>query len=137
MRTGIYVQKPTKVTVRASAPQDAHVRLLRFRLQTCETDARAQLREPDAVGTHELDAGIYLIVSSSPMQVEGDNLTTKIVPNNKDPWPDPELTVGLVPGATPQAIQEFFSVAKGIEVVDPPAPPDDDTTESAGEGDDD
>src|SRR3954468_6614336 len=110
MRTGIYVQKPTTVIIRAGAPQDARVQLRQFRLKTCEPDARAQLREPEAVGTHKLDVGIYLIVSSSPMQIAGDHLTTQIMADadNKDPWPDPELTVvGLVPGATTAAIKGF------------------------------
>jgi hypothetical protein len=126
MRTGIYVQKPTTVTIRASAPQDARVRLRRFRMATCETDARAHLREPDAVGTHQLDPGIYLIVSGSPLQIEGTNLTTQIVANDKDTWPDPGATVvGLVSDATSttlEAIQNFFAVTKGIEVGDGPDP---------------
>lgn len=128
MRTGIYVQKPTTVTIRASALQDARVQLRRFRMGTCETDARGHLREPEAVGTHQLDPGIYLIVSSSPMQVEGNNLTTQVVPNDKDGWPDPGATVvGLVSDSTSttlKAIQHFFAVTKGIEVTDDPAQPE-------------
>lgn len=121
MRTGIFVQKRTTVTIRASNPQDARVELRRFRVESCEPDARAVSREPGAVGTHQLDAGIYLIVSSSPMQIEGDSLTTHIAPNDKDIFPDPGLTVvGLVPGATAAMIQAFFAVAKGIEVDDAP-----------------
>src|SRR5262249_59771156 len=112
MRTGIYVQKPTTVTIRASAPADARVQLRRFAGAACEADARAHLREPAAVGTHQLDAGIYLIVSSSPMQIEGDHLTTQTVANDKDPWPELGAPViGLVSEATSQtvqAIQEFF-----------------------------
>lgn len=128
MRTGIYVQKPTTVTIRASAPQDARVQLRRFRIATCETDARAGLREPPAVGTHQLDPGIYLIVSSSPMQVAGDNLTMQSVANDKEDWPDPGATVvGLVSDSTSttlKAIQSFFAVTKGIEVTDAPAQPE-------------
>lgn len=127
MRTGIYVQKRTTVTIGASTPQDARVQLRRFQVATCEADARAQ-REPDAVGTHQLDAGIYLIVSSSPMQIAGDNLTTQIMANDKDTWPDPGATVvGLVSDATSttlRAIQNFFAVTKGIEVGDDPAGPE-------------
>jgi hypothetical protein len=126
MRTGIYVQKPTTVTIRANAPQDARVQLRRFRVAACETDARGHLPEPEAVGTHQLDPGIYLIVSSSPMQVMGDNLTTQIVANDKEGWPDPPASVvGLVSDATSttlQAIQGFFAVTKGIEVGDVPDP---------------
>jgi hypothetical protein len=126
MRTGIYVHKPTTVTIRASAPQDALVQLRRFPGAACEGDARAQLREPAAVGTHQLDVGIYLIVSSSPMQIAGSDLSTQIVANDKDGWPDPGATVvGLVSDATSttlKAIQEFFAVAKGIEVGDVPDP---------------
>jgi hypothetical protein len=122
MRTGIYVQKPTTVTIRASASQDARVQLRRFRAASCEADARAHLREPDAVGTHQLDAGIYLIVSSGPMQVAGDNVTMQIVANDKDGWPDPPAPViGLVSESTSttlKAIKDFFAVTKGIEVSD-------------------
>jgi hypothetical protein len=134
MRTGIYVQKPTTVTIRASATQDARVQIRRFPSATCQADARAPLRAPEAVGTHQLDPGIYLIVSSSPMQVTGDNLTTQIVANDKDTWPDPGATVvGLVSDATSttlRAIQDFFAVTKGIEVDD-----DTDAPESAPDAD--
>ncbi len=128
MRTGIYVQKPTTVTIRASAPQDARVQLRRYCAPTREAAAGARMRDPDAVGTHQLDAGIYLIVSSSPMQIEGANLTTQIVANDKDGWPDPPATVvGLVSDATSTtlaAIQDFFAVSKGIEVDDGPGQPE-------------
>lgn len=124
MRTGIYVQKPTTVTIRASAPEDTRVQLRRFRVATTAADARHQ-REPDAVGTHQLDAGIYLIVSSCPMQIEGANLTTQVVANDKNPWPDPDgVVAGLVVNATMAAIRDFFAVTKGIEVTDGPAQPE-------------
>lgn len=124
MRTGIYVQKPTTVTIRASAPEDTRVQLRRFRVATTAADARHQ-REPDAVGTHQLDAGIYLIVSSCPMQIEGANLTTQVVANDKNPWPDPDgVVAGLVVNATMAAIRDFFAVTKGIEVTDGPPRPE-------------
>ncbi len=138
MRTGIYVQKPTTVTIRASAAQDAAVQLRRLEMKTCEADARA-LQEPVAAGTHRLDAGIYLIVSSSPMQIEGDGVTTQIVANDKDPWPELAATVvGLVPGANMKSLQMLFAVAKGIEVDDGPAGPEspEEPTESADGSDD-
>ena len=124
MRTGIYVQKPTTVIIRAGAPEDARVQLRRFRVATTAADARHQ-REPDAVGTHQLDAGIYLIVSSRPMQVEGANLTTQVVADDKNPWPDPDgVVAGLVVNATMAAIRDFFAVTKGIEVTDGPTQPE-------------
>lgn len=130
MRTGIYVQKPTTVSIRATAAQDARVQLRRFPAATCETDARAHVQAPDAVGTHKLDPGIYLIVSSSPMQIAGGNLTTQVVANDKEDWPDPGATVvGLVSNATSttlKAIQDFFAVTKGIEVGDGPESADPD-----------
>jgi len=123
MRTGIYVQQPTTVTIRASSATDAYVQLRQFRLATSEVDMRAQPRDPLAVGTHQLDAGIYLIVSSSPIQVTGDHLTTQIVTNDKDPWPDPDgAVVGLALNATMAAVKDFFAVTKGIEVSDDPDP---------------
>src|SRR5882672_10639108 len=106
MRTGIYVQKPTTVTIRASAPADARVQLRRFPGAGCEADARVHLREPMAVGTHQLDVGIYLIVSSSPMQIAGDSMTTQIVANDKDPWPEIGApVVGLVSEATSNTLK--------------------------------
>jgi hypothetical protein len=121
MRTGIYVQKPTTVTIRASSPADACVQLRQFRLAPSETDLRTQPGEPVAVGTHQLGAGIYLIVSSSPMHIQGDHLTTQIVANDKDPWPELGApVVGLALNATMAAVQEFFAVTKGIEVGDDP-----------------
>jgi hypothetical protein len=136
MRTGIYVQQSTTVTIRASAPQDARVQLRQFRLPTGSAEARPRIQAPDAVGTHELDAGIYLIVSTSPMEIEGANLTTQVVPQLKNPWPDPEVVAQLVPGATAQQVLEFFSISRGIEVEDPAAPPEDDDAEDAEEDDD-
>ncbi|HEX3758839.1 MAG TPA: hypothetical protein VHW23_09045 [Kofleriaceae bacterium] len=134
MRTGIYVEKRTTVTIRASNPQDDRVQLRRFRVETCDADGRAVMREPDAVGTHQLDAGIYLIVSSSPMQIKGDDLTTQIAPNDKDTFPDPDVTViGLVPGASAAMIQNFFAVTKGIEIGDPPPQPVSPTKQGTGE----
>lgn len=124
MRTGIYVHKPTTVTIRASASADARAQLRQFRVMTSQAELRVQPREPLAVGTHQLDAGIYLIVSSSPMQIEGDGVTTQIVANEKDPWPEIAASVvGLVLDATMASAREFFSVAKGIEVGE--APPSD------------
>jgi hypothetical protein len=119
MRTGIYVQQPTTVTIRAGSPADAYVQLRQFRLASSNADMRAQPREPVAVGTHQLDTGIYLIVSSSPMQIQGDHLTTQIVANDKDPWPELGApVVGLALNATVAAVKDFFAVTKGIEVGD-------------------
>jgi hypothetical protein len=120
MRTGIYVQQSTTATIRASAPQDALVQLIRFQLPAGGDEARPRVRAPAAVGTHELEAGVYLIVSSSPMQVEGANLTTQIVAHEKNPWPDPDVAASLVPGATAEQVLQFFSISKGIEVGDAP-----------------
>lgn len=139
MRTGIYVQKPTTVTIRASAPADARVQLRQFRVMTSQADVRASLRDPTAVGTHQLDPGIYLVVSSSPMQIEGDGVTTQIVANDKDPWPEIAApVVGLVLDATMASVQDFFAVTKGIEVDEGPAEPEStaEPTESADDSDD-
>lgn len=123
MRTGIYVQQLTTVTIRAGSATDAYVQLRQFRLATSEVDMRVHPRDPLAVGTHQLDAGIYLIVSSSPIEVAGDHVTTQIVANDKDPWPDPDgAVVGLALNATMAAVKDFFAVTKGIEVGDDPDP---------------
>lgn len=125
MRTGIYVQKPTTVTIRASSSADARVQLRKFRVMTSQAEPRASLRDPAAIGTHQLDPGIYLVVSSQAMQIEGDGVTTQIVANDKDPWPEIAApVVGLAVDATMASVRDFFAVTKGIEVGEDPAPPE-------------
>jgi hypothetical protein len=109
MRTAIYVQQPSTVTIRPTDPRDAKALLCRYN----------QLPEQAAAGTHKLQPGIYLVISSGPIEVHGLGTTTQIVANDKDIWPDPKATViGLEPGATAASIQEFFTVAKDISPED-------------------
>jgi hypothetical protein len=110
MRTVIYVQEPTSVAIRAGERGDANVQICRYN----------QVGVP-AVGSHKLDRGIYLIVSSGEMVVDGTGLTIEVLRNDKDTPPDPKASViALEPGATAASIQQFLEVAKGISAPDAP-----------------
>jgi hypothetical protein len=112
MRTAIYVHEPSTVTIRATDPRDARVELSRYHQGT-----------QAAVGAHQLDRGIYLIVSSCAMEVTGAGLTPgvaiDIIRNDKDIPPDPKATVvALEPGATAASVIQFLTVAKDISPDD-------------------
>jgi len=107
MRTAIYVREPSTVTISATDPRDAGAQLCRYNQAVTQV----------AVGTHELVPGIYLVVSSSALAVTGTAVDVQIVTNDKDPWPSPKATVvALEPGATATSIQQFFVVAKVLDV---------------------
>ena len=113
MRTAISVHEPATVTIRATDPRDGKVQI--FRYNPADGPAAAQA----AIGSHKLETGIYLVVSSSELEVQGHGTTTQIVANDKDSWPDPKVTViALEPGATAASLQEFFTVAKDISLDD-------------------
>jgi hypothetical protein len=110
MRTVIYVQEPTSVAIRARDRADADVQICRYN----------KLGEP-ANGTHKLERGIYLIVSTGPMIVDGSHLTIEVLANDKDTPPDPRVSViALEAGATAASIQQFLEVAKGVSAPDAP-----------------
>lgn len=106
MRTAIYIQSPTTVTVRTSDDADLGVQLHRY---------QARLPPRAAVGTFDIPTGIYLIASQGPIQVTGANLTTQIAIADKDPWPDPPAqVVALEAGATADSVKSFFQIAKAF-----------------------
>lgn len=108
MRTAIFVQEPSSVTIRTSAPEDARVEMYRY----------PGIATP-AAGTHKLTPGIYLIVSTGAIRVDGVHGTIEVKPNNKDEWPDPSPNViKLEPGATAASIREFLTVAKDPSLDD-------------------
>lgn len=110
MRTAIYAYQTAEVTIRARDPRDAKVVISRF-----DQPIGAPARE--AIGTHTLEPGIYLIVSRDVLEVLGVGIEIKAVPNNKDTWPDPKAQVlALAPGASTESIKEFFTVAKDLSV---------------------
>jgi hypothetical protein len=110
MRTAIYVNEPSTVTITANDPRDAEVQLCRYNQAT----RRA------AIGTLALEPGIYLIVSRSELHVTIRSVGLQVVANDKDPWPFPKANViALEPGATLETLREFFTVAKDASPDDP------------------
>lgn len=115
MRTAIYVFEPSTVTIRAKDPGEDRVTLCRF-------NRRA---EQVALGTRELEAGIYMILSSRGVEVSGGQISVVPLAGDKDVPPEPKAQVlGLEQGANAAAILQFFLISKGIEVDDPPAQPE-------------
>jgi len=114
MRTAIYVHEPSTVTIRAKGANEAAARLCRY------NQAGNQL----ALGTHQLERGIYVIESRGEMDVSGSHLDIVPLRNDKNIPPDPKVIVPMLPlepGATTESVQRFLSDAMGISVGDPPS----------------
>jgi len=108
MRTVLLVQEPSVVTIRAADPRDAAIEICRFN----------GVGQP-AIGVHKLGRGIYLIVSSSTLSIEGVRGDIETIRNDKDEWPEPKpIVVGLEPGASVASLREFLTVAKDISPDD-------------------
>jgi hypothetical protein len=109
MRTVIYVHEPSAATIRAKDARDASALLCRY---------NQGVGQP-AVGLHQLDPGIYMIISSGELEVSGSHLEVVVLHNDKDIPPDPKTAIlALEPGATVQSIQLFLVIAKDISVDD-------------------
>lgn len=114
MRTAIYVFEPSTVTIRSQDPGEDRVTLCRF---NCKP-------ERVATGARQLAPGIYMILSSSGVDVSGGQISVVVMPHDKDVPPEPKLQVlGLEVGATAATIQQFFDITKGIDIGDPPPQP--------------
>jgi len=111
MRTAIYVHEPSTVTIRAKGANEAAARLCRY------NRAGNQL----ALGTHQLERGIYVIESRGELDVSGSHLDIVPLSNDKNIPPDPKAFVALEPGATAQSVQRFLSDAMDISVGGPPS----------------
>jgi hypothetical protein len=123
MRTGIYVFETCSVKIRPTDPRDARACIYRYSQQAKQLAASVRSLEP----------GVYMVVSSAPIQVDGANLQIQTQDSEKDPWPDPGVQVAaLVPGATTGDIREFFRIAFDVSVDDPGDGP----AESAGDAGD-
>ena len=108
MRTVLFVHEPSAVTIRAADPRDAAIEICRF-------NGAGQ----PAIGAHKLERGIYLIVSSGPLTVEGVRGDIETIRNDKDEWPEPKpIVVTLEPGASVASLREFLTVAKDISPHD-------------------
>lgn len=103
MRTGIYVFKPSTVTIVDTSRGPAKSALMSYRHQGT--------LQP--IGTLHLDAGIYQVLSEAPVQITGDNISIVVIANGKDDWPTPPPhAMALEAGATEATIQAFFGAAK-------------------------
>lgn len=108
MRTAIYVAEPSTVTIRATAPGETSATLYRFQRGAGKP----------ALGTHQLEPGIYMVLSIGGVDVTGNGLTVAPLSKDKDIPPEPKAAVlAAEPGATPDAIARFFQVTKD---ADPP-----------------
>jgi hypothetical protein len=108
MRTGLYVFQPTEVTVQPLDPEDRDLTI---------TPYNPDLPESPAVGTLNLAAGVYLIVSRGELRVSGDHIRLETSGSDKDPWP--ELLSDVVArenGTTQASIKQFFQISKGIDL---------------------
>ena len=116
IRTAMYVFEPSTVTIRASDPSEDRVTLCRFNRKGEEV----------ALGARALQPGVYMIVSHHPVQVSGGHISVVPLAGDKDEPPEPKAQVFQLEGcASPAAIQRFFNIFKGIDVVgDSPAAAD-------------
>ena len=114
MRTALYVFEPSTVTIRSNDPGENSVRLCRFNRKA----------ERVGLGARQLEPGIYLIVSGGGVGVSGGHISVVALLGDKDEPPEPKVQLfGLEGGVTHAELQQFFAVAKGIEVTDDPAQP--------------
>ena len=103
MRTAIYVHEPSTVTIRATSPRDAKAQLCRFNQDTDQA----------ALGTHNLEPGVYMIVSTDALEVNVHGVDVHVLANDKDIWPDPKASVvALEPGASVASLRDFFQIAR-------------------------
>lgn len=104
MRTVLYIYQPSTVTIRAQQTNDETALLNRYNRGAGQV----------AVGTHKLDAGIYMIESRDPMEVTGSNMDVVFL-HGKDIPPDPKIAASaLEPGATVESIRNFLEDAKDV-----------------------
>ena len=114
MRTAIFVHEPSTVTIRAKGGGQAAARLSRYNREGNQS----------ALGTHQLERGIYVIESRGEMDVSGSHLDIVALSNDKNIPPDPKVIVPMLPlepGATTQSVQTFLTDAKDISIGDPPS----------------
>jgi hypothetical protein len=98
MRTGIYVYTSTKLTIQASEP-----------VVLTSLDNRSISFGGGTVST-AISPGIYKAVTDSQIAVTGSSIDVVIVPNNKDPWPDPPLAVVSAFNVTQTSLNSFFTI---------------------------
>lgn len=111
MRTAIYAAESLTVTIRPLAPSQTSATLYRFR--------RGAIGP--AFGTHQLDPGVYLVLSESAVEVNGTNLVVTPLSKDKDIPPAPKADVlAGDPGATIEEVHKFLMVFKD---ADPPVAP--------------
>jgi hypothetical protein len=101
--TPIYVEEPTTLTIRAPNPGSVEPLLFRY----------DQPPQP-ALGTHRLEPGIYLLMSAHQLEVTNAGVTTHLLASDKDVPPDPKASLLALVNASPQQVQQFFAIAKGL-----------------------
>lgn len=106
--TPIYVEAPTTLTIRAPKPGGVAPVLYRFRRDS-------EFPPLPALGTHQLEPGIYLLMSASQLEVSNAGVTTHLLATDKDVPPDPSESVLAAAQASPEDVQQFFASAKGLD----------------------
>ncbi|TMQ09322.1 MAG: hypothetical protein E6J90_10585 [Deltaproteobacteria bacterium] len=105
MRTALYIEHPTTLTIRA--PQSSGTPPLLFRYN--------QSPPQPAIGTHRLEPGIYLLMSANQLEISNAGVTTHLLAGSKDVPPDPQASLLKSEKATPDAVREFFELARGLD----------------------
>lgn len=109
MRTALFVAKPTKITIKAYSPADEQALLLPHGSVGI---TRA------AIGTYELAAGVYAILTTDKLEISGQNVEVQHTIQSKDLFPDPPLNQAALTNTTLAAVQSFFaSISKGEDVI--------------------
>jgi hypothetical protein len=132
LRTAIYVAEPSTVTIRPLAPSQANATLYRFRRGAIAS----------AFGVHQLDPGVYLVLSESAVEVTGPDLVVTPLSKDKDIPPEPKARVlAAEPGATTAEVHKFLMVFKDADPPArssaPPVPPEDGPDGGEQDGEDD
>ena len=96
MKTLLYVHAPSSVTIRGV--EHTKVAIARYGQEVAS-----------ALGTLELEPGIYAIHSPLPVDISIDSVVVVTLGNDKDDWPDPKANViALEPGATAASIKDYI-----------------------------
>jgi hypothetical protein len=123
MKTGIYVQETTSITVSASTSADSPITLEKFADPGGSTTVATS-------NTVTLSPGIYRIISAGTISITGAGVKladgtsrvdlsarVTVLPSvgDKDPWPIPPIRAAPEAGGTLAEFIKFVTLAKAFE----------------------
>ena len=111
LRTAIYVDEPSTVTIRPLAPSQMNATLYRF---------RGGAGQP-AFGSHRLEAGIYMVLSSAAVAASATGSGVTITPLSKDKDIPPSPKAQVLAGEDHATIEEVHRFLMVFKQADPPA----------------